>query len=92
MGWWILQMILSVPVPVILLLHVVVIAVYATNQTIADGGSPVVCEYHPSFSSFLLSPPFPFLRQGLQLRSRVSSCPFIHSRLLPRVSAQFLYC
>jgi hypothetical protein len=47
MGWWIVQMILSVPVPAILLLHIVVIAVCSMNQAIADGGSPVVCTYLP---------------------------------------------
>lgn len=39
-GWWILQLLLVVPFPVILVFHISVILLGATNQTLTDGNSP----------------------------------------------------
>lgn len=41
-GWWILQLLIVVPVPVILLSHVGVLMMGAMSQTLADGSSPVI--------------------------------------------------
>ena len=39
-GWWILQLLLMVPLPVILVFHIVVMVLGAVNQTLTDGNSP----------------------------------------------------
>jgi hypothetical protein len=41
-GWWILQAIVMVPVPVILVLHITILLLGALPQTLADGSSPVI--------------------------------------------------
>lgn len=41
-GWWIVQLVLTVPVPVVLLLHILVIVVGALPQTVADGSNPII--------------------------------------------------
>jgi len=38
-AWWIVQMLLVVPFPVILLAHILVMLIDATGQSVADGGS-----------------------------------------------------
>jgi hypothetical protein len=43
-GWWILQLILAVSVPVTLLAHIIVLLVGAMAQSIADGGGVVTCK------------------------------------------------
>lgn len=40
-GWWLIQMLVVVPVPLILLLHIAVMLIGAMPQTLADGNSPV---------------------------------------------------
>jgi hypothetical protein len=40
--WWILQAVTSVPLPVILLVHVAIILLGALPQTLADGSSPII--------------------------------------------------
>jgi hypothetical protein len=40
-GWWILQLLLVVPLPVILVFHISVMLLGAMNQTLTDGNSPV---------------------------------------------------
>lgn len=42
MGWWILQLLLVVPLPVILVSHIVVAILGATCQTLTDGNSPAL--------------------------------------------------
>lgn len=39
-GWWILQLLLVVPLPVILVFHISVMLLGAMNQTLTDGNSP----------------------------------------------------
>ncbi|KAG1719757.1 hypothetical protein EDB19DRAFT_2044953 [Suillus lakei] len=39
-GWWIAQLLVVVPLPVILVSHIAVILVFAMNQTLTDGTSP----------------------------------------------------
>lgn len=39
-GWWIAQLLVVVPLPVILLSHIAVILLFAMNQTLTDGTSP----------------------------------------------------
>jgi hypothetical protein len=41
-GWWILQVLVMVPVPVILVLHITVLLLGASPQTLADGNSPAI--------------------------------------------------
>jgi hypothetical protein len=41
-GWWIVQMLLVVPFPVILMCHLGVLLLHALAQTLADGSSPAV--------------------------------------------------
>lgn len=41
-GWWILQVAVMVPVPVILVLHITVLLLASLSQTLADGSSPVI--------------------------------------------------
>ncbi len=57
-GWWILQMLLVVPVPVILVSHIAVIALSAMSQTLSDGSSAATGSFRRiSFSnSFSTSP------------------------------------
>ena len=43
-GWWILQLLIVVPVPVILASHIAVLVVGAMSQTLSDGGSPAISE------------------------------------------------
>ncbi|KAG2158710.1 uncharacterized protein EDB93DRAFT_1290778, partial [Suillus bovinus] len=40
-GWWIAQLLVVVPLPVILASHIAVIVLLATNQTLTDGTSPL---------------------------------------------------
>ncbi|KAJ6618853.1 hypothetical protein B0H10DRAFT_1794655 [Mycena sp. CBHHK59/15] len=40
-GWWILQLVLAITVPVTLLGHIIVLLIAATSQTLADGSSAV---------------------------------------------------
>lgn len=42
--WWILQLVIIVPVPLILVSHIAVVLMGALCQTLADGSSPVVGE------------------------------------------------
>lgn len=39
-GWWIAQLLIVVPVPVILVSHIAIIVLFAMNQTLTDGASP----------------------------------------------------
>ncbi|KAG0693423.1 hypothetical protein DFH29DRAFT_396814 [Suillus ampliporus] len=39
-GWWIAQLLVVVPLPVILVSHIAVIVLFAMNQTLTDGASP----------------------------------------------------
>lgn len=39
-GWWIAQLLVVVPLPVILVSHIAVILLFAMNQTLTDGTSP----------------------------------------------------
>lgn len=41
-GWWILQLALVIPIPVVLLSHILLLFVEALNQTLSDGNSPVI--------------------------------------------------
>lgn len=41
-GWWILQLLLVVPFPVILVFHISVMFLGAVNQTLIDGNSPAL--------------------------------------------------
>jgi hypothetical protein len=41
-GWWILQLLIVVPVPVILASHIAVLVVGAMSQTLSDGDSPAI--------------------------------------------------
>ncbi|KAH0829068.1 hypothetical protein J3R83DRAFT_2526 [Lanmaoa asiatica] len=41
-GWWILQLLLVVPLPVILLFHISVMLLGAMNHTLTDGNSPAL--------------------------------------------------
>ena len=43
-GWWILQFLLVVPLPVILVFHVLVMILNALDQTLTDGNSPAASE------------------------------------------------
>jgi len=40
MLWWLVELLVVVPVPLILMAHIGVLMVTAMNQTITDGGSP----------------------------------------------------
>ncbi|EGO00552.1 hypothetical protein SERLA73DRAFT_50249 [Serpula lacrymans var. lacrymans S7.3] len=40
-GWWILQLLVVVPLPAILVFHISVILLAAMNQTLTDGSNPV---------------------------------------------------
>lgn len=41
-GWWILQLLLVIPLPVILVFHISVMVLTAMNQTLTDGNNPVL--------------------------------------------------
>jgi hypothetical protein len=63
--WWILQILLVVPFPVILLTHILVILIDAMGQSVIDGGPVWLGQFvfslpvstHPCFLSFLNSNP-----------------------------------
>jgi hypothetical protein len=38
-GWWIIQLLVAVPIPLILLLHITLLLLNATCQSLADGSS-----------------------------------------------------
>lgn len=40
-GWWILQLLLVIPIPVLLVSHLLIIFIAATSQTLSDGSSPL---------------------------------------------------
>lgn len=44
-GWWIAQLLVVVPLPVILVSHIAIILLFAMNQTLTDGTSPYAGEY-----------------------------------------------
>lgn len=46
-GWWILQLLIIVPVPAILVSHIAVLLMGALNQTLADGSSPITGKVLP---------------------------------------------
>jgi len=41
-GWWILQLAIVIPIPVLLFSHVLLLFVQALNQTLTDGSNPVI--------------------------------------------------
>jgi hypothetical protein len=41
-GWWIIQLLLVVPVPITLLTHILLLLVDSLSQTLSDGNNPVV--------------------------------------------------
>lgn len=49
-GWWILQLLLVVPLPVILVFHISVIVLGASNQTLTDGNSAASSKFTLSAS------------------------------------------
>jgi len=51
LGWWIIQLLLVVPVPITLLVHILVLLVDSLSQTLSDGNNPIV----GSSAIFLLS-------------------------------------
>ncbi|KAF8552963.1 hypothetical protein OG21DRAFT_1442723 [Imleria badia] len=53
-GWWILQLLLVVPLPAILVFHIAVMLLGATNQTLTDGNSPASTYSMVSLSALLL--------------------------------------
>ena len=42
LGWWIIQLLLVVPVPVTLLVHILVLLVDSLSQTLSDGNNPII--------------------------------------------------
>lgn len=44
MGWWIFQLLLVIPIPVILVSHLILLFMAATSQTLSDGSSPIIGE------------------------------------------------
>ena len=50
--WWILQLALVVPVPLILVSHIAVVSMGALCQTLADGSSPFIGEVYWSAEGF----------------------------------------
>ncbi|EIW82238.1 hypothetical protein CONPUDRAFT_54548 [Coniophora puteana RWD-64-598 SS2] len=60
-GWWILQMLVLVPLPVILMVHVAIILMYSMNQILTDGLPPYTV-YAPiaTFALFIVLPIAPF--------------------------------
>ncbi|KAG9312220.1 hypothetical protein JVU11DRAFT_7519 [Chiua virens] len=56
-GWWILQLLLVVPFPVILVFHISVMVLGAVNQTLTDGNSPASTYSLLSFLAVLLTLP-----------------------------------
>ncbi|KIY73480.1 hypothetical protein CYLTODRAFT_434156 [Cylindrobasidium torrendii FP15055 ss-10] len=60
-GWWILQMLLVVPIPIILIAHIAVLLVGALPQTLADGNSAItVYAAFALLSVFMVLPIAPF--------------------------------
>lgn len=41
-GWWIIQLLLVVPVPITLLTHILLLLVDSLSQTLSDGNNPVI--------------------------------------------------
>lgn len=50
--WWILQLALIVPLPLILVSHIAVVSMGALCQTLADGSSPIIGEVYWSMEGF----------------------------------------
>lgn len=93
-GWWILQLLLVVPLPVILVFHISVMILGATNQTLTDGNSPAL-------SKSTLSVPFKIVLLITSLLpptfQRTASClswlsclfyPCLHSASTPIVGSR----
>ncbi|OAX36374.1 Zn-dependent exopeptidase [Rhizopogon vinicolor AM-OR11-026] len=60
-GWWIVQLLLVVPLPVILASHIAIIVLFAVNQTLTDGNSPFgVYETLSIMALFIVLPIAPF--------------------------------
>ena len=54
-GWWIAQLLVVIPLPVILASHIMVIILLGMNQTLTDGGSPYLGEcFNMSYDAFTL--------------------------------------
>ncbi|KAL4071336.1 hypothetical protein V8B97DRAFT_452974 [Scleroderma yunnanense] len=53
-GWWILQLLISVPFPVILFLHVAIMVINGQNQTLTDGINPIIVYSMTSMLALLL--------------------------------------
>ncbi|KAF8161605.1 hypothetical protein B0H34DRAFT_796364 [Crassisporium funariophilum] len=53
-GWWILQILLVIPIPTILFSHILILFMAALNQTLADGSSPVIVYGGAAMFSFLI--------------------------------------
>ena len=41
-GWWIIQLLLVVPVPITLMTHILLLLVDSLSQTLSDGNNPVI--------------------------------------------------
>jgi hypothetical protein len=41
-GWWIIQLLLVIPVPITLLTHILLLLVDSLSQTLSDGNNPVI--------------------------------------------------
>ena len=53
-GWWILQLLLVVPIPVILVSHIMVLMIGSMSQTLSDGNSPTIGDVSQAFSGYRL--------------------------------------
>ncbi|KAL0955569.1 hypothetical protein HGRIS_001809 [Hohenbuehelia grisea] len=89
-GWWIAQMLVVVPLPVILVSHIGVILVGALPQTLADGSSAVVVYAALSFVSLLLVLPLaPFMIKMHRLVSVIMLALFAATLLYSSVVFPF---
>ncbi|KAF8655629.1 hypothetical protein AX16_002983 [Volvariella volvacea WC 439] len=60
-GWWIAQLLLAVPIPLILVAHLMVILLDALPQTLADGSPPAaIYTFLAGLSFFIILPLAPF--------------------------------
>ncbi|KXN82659.1 hypothetical protein AN958_02336 [Leucoagaricus sp. SymC.cos] len=60
-GWWIFQLLLVIPIPVILVAHLMMIFMAALSQTLSDGSSPlVVYAGSAALSLLMVFPVVPF--------------------------------
>ncbi|KAF9222451.1 hypothetical protein BS17DRAFT_708764 [Gyrodon lividus] len=89
-GWWILQLLLVVPLPVILVFHIALVILGAMNQALTDGNNPVSTYGVASILAlFIILPLAPFSINAHRLLTSIVLAIFLLSTLYTWVAFPF---